>query len=558
MTGILKSKKNFITDFLFYVIIAFVFIMPIVRLFLMSLKVGDTYGIGNYIELLKEVRTIESIKNTIIISVFSTILALIMGVLFAFLVAYTNVKRKGLIEILVLLPYIIPSYIITLSWSNLLEANGSLNNIIKSFGINAINIYSLEGIILVLGICNVPVVFLITVNMLRKIPRDLEWASRSCGYGRFETLYKINLPQVMPAIISGGILAFLAAIDNFSVPAFLGISSGIPVLSTYIYEKAISFGPSAFSIAATLAIILSVIALTGTVLQGKLIKKSSNLDTIKEDRSVRIEFTKTNRKIIELGALIFLIVINIVPLIVMISSSFQSAYGAGLNLKNLSLKNYIFLLKNKGVKHAFFNSITLAVIAVAVCIIIGTVIAYIKVRNNSKVMKVGEFSATLTYAIPGIVLALAMIFHWVEPIPGFRPGVYGTIKILIISYITRYLILQVKGSTTAILAVDPALEEAGRVSGASKFRLWKKIMIPLLSKQVLSSAFLIFMAALTELTLSSMLAAAGTKTIGLTIFNYQQAGSYNLSAAMSAIIVFMILIGFIISKFINLKSLKIK
>lgn len=558
MTGILKSKKNFITDFLFYVIIAFVFIMPIVRLFLMSLKVGDTYGIGNYIELLKEVRTIESIKNTIIISVFSTILALIMGVLFAFLVAYTNVKRKGLIEILVLLPYIIPSYIITLSWSNLLEPNGSLNNIIKSFGINAINIYSLEGIILVLGICNVPVVFLITVNMLRKIPRDLEWASRSCGYGRFETLYKINLPQVMPAIISGGILAFLAAIDNFSVPAFLGISSGIPVLSTYIYEKAISFGPSAFSIAATLAIILSVIALTGTVLQGKLIKKSSNLDTIKEDRSVRIEFTKTNRKIIELGALIFLIVINIVPLIVMISSSFQSAYGAGLNLKNLSLKNYIFLLKNKGVKHAFFNSITLAVIAVAVCIIIGTVIAYIKVRNNSKVMKVGEFSATLTYAIPGIVLALAMIFHWVEPIPGFRPGVYGTIKILIISYITRYLILQVKGSTTAILAVDPALEEAGRVSGASKFRLWKKIMIPLLSKQVLSSAFLIFMAALTELTLSSMLAAAGTKTIGLTIFNYQQAGSYNLSAAMSAIIVFMILIGFIISKFINLKSLKIK
>ena len=102
------------------------------------------------------------------------------------------------------------------------------------------------------------------------------------------------------------------------------------------------------------------------------------------------------------------------------------------------------------------------------------------------------------------------------------------IKILIISYITRYLILQVKGSTTAILAVDPALEEAGRVSGASKFRLWKKIMIPLLSKQVLSSAFLIFMAALTELTLSSMLAAAGTKTIGLTIFNYQQAGSLSL------------------------------
>lgn len=557
MTDILKSKKTLITNFLFYVIIAFVFIMPIVRLLLMSLKVGDTYGIGNYIELLKEVRTIESIKNTIIISVFSTILALIMGVLFAFLVAYTNVKRKALIEILVLLPYIIPSYIITLSWSNLLEPNGFLNNIIKSLGINAINIYSLGGIILVLGICNVPVVFLITVNMLRKIPRDLEWASRSCGYGKFETLYKINLPQVMPAIISGGVLAFLAAIDNFSVPAFLGISSGIPVLSTYIYEKAISFGPSAFSIAATLSVILAAIALTGTILQGKFIKKSSNLDTIKEDRSVRIEFTKIKRKIIEIASLIFLSILNIVPLIVMVSSSFQAAYGAGLNFKNLSLKNYVFLLKNRGIKESIMNSIILAVISVIICIIIGTIIAYVKVRKNSTAMKIGEFTATLTYALPGIVLALAMIFHWVEPIPGFRPGVYGTIKILIISYITRYLILQVKGSTTAILAVDPALEEAGRVSGASKFRLWKKIMIPLLSKQVLSSAFLIFMAALTELTLSSMLAAAGTKTIGLTVFNYQQAGNYNLSAAMSSVIVFMILMGFLMSKCISLKKSKI-
>ena len=128
-----------------------------------------------------------------------------------------------------------------------------------------------------------------------------------------------------------------------------------------------------------------------------------------------------------------------------------------------------------------------------------------------------------------------MIFHWT-----IVPGVYGTVKILMIAYATRYVVLQIKGSTTAMLSVEPALEEAGRVFGAGKVTIWRKIMIPVMAKQILSSSFLIFVSSLTELTLSSMLASAGTKTIGLTIFNLQQGGDYSLSAAMSAVIVFIV------------------
>lgn len=155
-----------------------------------------------------------------------------------------------------------------------------------------------------------------------------------------------------------------------------------------------------------------------------------------------------------------------------------------------------------------------------------------------------EKSASLTYAIPGIVLSLAMIFHWVEPLPGIRPGIYGTIWILIIAYITRYLILQMKESTTAFLSINPELEEAVRACGRGKISLWLKVLIPMLVRPVLSGTFLIFVSALTELTLSSMLASAGTKTIGLTIFNFQQSGDYNLAAAMSSVIVVLVLTGY--------------
>ena len=89
-------------------------------------------------------------------------------------------------------------------------------------------------------------------------------------YSQRQAMLKINLISAIPAIAAGSVLAFLSAIDNFSVPAFLGISSGIPVLSTYIYEKAIGFGPNAFPLAAALSLILSLIAVAGTLLEGFL------------------------------------------------------------------------------------------------------------------------------------------------------------------------------------------------------------------------------------------------------------------------------------------------
>ena len=307
------------------------------------------------------------------------------------------------------------------------------------------------------------------------------------------------------------------------------------MLSTYIYEKAISFGPDSFHKAASLSVILSFIAIGGTLIQGKLIRKNSNLESVKEDTSVRYELPTKWRRLLEWGSLGVLAGFTVVPVISMIMSAFLKNYGTKFRPENLSLKNFQFVFTNAGVRQAVFNSILLAIVTCIICIIAGTATAYLKVRKHSKAAMMFESAASLTYALPGIVLALAMIFHWT-----IVPGVYGTVKILIIAYATRYVVLQIKGSTTAMLSVEPALEEAGRVFGAGKVTIWRKIMIPVMAKQILSSSFLIFVSSLTELTLSSMLASAGTKTIGLTIFNLQQGGDYSLSAAMSAVIVFIV------------------
>lgn len=194
-----SSKIKTITgQILFFIAVCFIFIMPILSLLRMSLTTDGGFGLQNYVDMLHEERTAKAVRNTLIISIASTVIAVAAGSFFAFLTAYTNVKRKKLLELLVLAPYIIPSYIITLSWSSLLLKRGFVNTLLKNMGLPVIDIYTLPGIILVMGICNIPVVYLLVVGMLRKIPRDMEWAGRTSGYTPLQTIRKITMVQAMP------------------------------------------------------------------------------------------------------------------------------------------------------------------------------------------------------------------------------------------------------------------------------------------------------------------------------------------------------------------------
>ncbi len=225
----LSSKiQRPIVRLVFYSLLCFVFVAPVLRLCVMSFHGADGYSLANFITLFHDQRTWEAIKNTLIISIASTIMAAFVGSFLAFVSAYTNIRHKKLLELLVLMPFIIPSYIVTLSWSGLLLKQGHINTFVTSLGLAPLDLYSLTGIWVVLGFINIPVVYLSVVHMLRKIPAEMEWASRACGFTIWQTIWRIDLREVWPAIASGSLLAFLAAIDNFAVPAFLGISLGFP------------------------------------------------------------------------------------------------------------------------------------------------------------------------------------------------------------------------------------------------------------------------------------------------------------------------------------------
>lgn len=265
---------------------------------------------------------------------------------------------------------------------------------------------------------------------------------------------------------------------------------------------------------------------------------------MKRDVEPRIYLSTVKKRLVELAIWTFLLFTSLVPFLTMGAISFIKAYGLPFKLENLSMKNYQYLLfSDPKTLSALGNSFKLASFTMIVCLIAGTIIAYLRYKKPNILTKITELFVTIPYALPGTVFALCMIFAWMQPIRGWNPGIYGSIWILFIAYVTRFLILQVRGSYAALLQVDPSIEEAARTTGAKGWVKWRNILLPLILPGLIGGALLVFLTALTELTVSSLLWSTGSETVGVVIFNYEQAGYTTYSTAFSSIIVFAVLLG---------------
>ncbi|WP_458126931.1 ABC transporter permease [Paenibacillus sp. Z3-2] len=524
------------------------FVYPILKLVLLSFQGEQGLTLSHYNELLQQERFWSTLRNTVYIVIGSTVFSLVIGTALAWVVAYTNIRHKSALHLGIMLCFILPSYVLTLSWSSFTGSQSWFAHLLQWIhpDLAPWSMYSMGGIVFVMGIHHFPLVYMFTLDVLRKIPRDLEWAARAGGASRIEVFRRITLPLALPGLTAGGLLVFLASLDNFGIPAFLGTPVNISVLSTLIYEEIIGFGPSAFARGASLSVLLGAAAVVGSLLQWILLRKSHASDTMQPDLTPRYNLGRM-RKPLTFAIWAGLALITIIPLSSMISMSLKRAYGLGLTRANMTLDNYRYILfENERVWQAIQNSLVLSLVTMLACLIIGSGFAYIRVRKPNQFNKMAELATAVPYTLPGIVFALSMILVWMEPVPGWNPGIYGTMTILFIAYICRFLILQIRSSVTSFMQLDASMEEAARISGAGFWRKWTAVLLPLLLPGILTGGMLVFLTALTELTVSALLYSSGSQTIGVTIFSFEQAGDTLYSTALSSLIVALIAAGGVI------------
>lgn len=544
----IKSKKDIFTfklPLIFLAILMMILVLyPLLMLFFNSLGITPNsvnLNLESYSDAFADPQTIKVIINTLYLAIGVTLMAAFLGGGLAWLVARTDIHFKKSISRLVFITHIIPSYIMAVAWIELLGHNGIIKNIFMGkfkISIFPFEIYSLTGVIFVMGLHLYPLFYMALLNALSKTDSSLEKAALVSGASKFKILRTITLPLIKPSIFSISLFVFTRTISCFGVAAILALPVRKYVLTTYIYTALNSLN---LKLAAAISVMLILFS-GGIFLVQSIILERKNYNFLKTNGSYPelISLDKYKKIITILVALFFLITVFL-PLIVIFLASFLKAWGAGFTADNFTFSNYIkILLKEKLTVRAIKNSMFYGATAASFAVVLGAVAAYISNRAYFKAKGLIEILASWPMAVPPTVMAVAAILAWINP--PFK--LYNTPWIIIVTYIAVCLPLVVKNISGLLQNLDPELEKMARISGASYLKTFWDITIPLLKPGLKTGWILSFLFALREIPISVMLYAAGTETIGVLLFNLRSdTGGLELVSTVAVIVIFLTMLG---------------
>ncbi|MBI3965491.1 MAG: iron ABC transporter permease [Chloroflexi bacterium] len=499
-------------------------VYPLARLLVAGFVTPTGVSVEPLLRLLGRPAVWNVLGQTLVVGLGGTAVAALVGLPLAWLFVKSDLPARRLLLIGLLVPLVIPPYIGAISWIQLLGPVGWLNRGFSALAGEKVvvwNVYGLDGVIVVLGLFHYPIVFLMSAFTLQRVPADLEEAARTNGASPWRTALRVTLPLAWPGIGAGLLLTFVGNVGNFGIPALIGSPERVTVLTTYLYQQVVSFGPAAFATVAWLATLSGAIAVTAVIALGRAVGHRSYAALSPTGASSPFPLGRW-RYPVGAVALALILFTSIAPLLAMLTSSLLPAYGVDLTLSNLTMANYRYVLTEYSPTwRAVRTSFTLALLAATVCTGIGVAVAMANVRWHSYSAQLADRVATVPYALPGVVVALAAILAWYVPPPGWPFPIYGTIWLILLAYVARFSTVAIRSATAAYQQVDPTLEEAARVAGAGPVRTFARVTAPLVSGGLLAGALLVFFTALTELTVSALLWTSGIETIGVMIYNLE-------------------------------------
>ena len=517
-----------------------VVIYPLWQVFFRSLSDAGDFSLKSYRKVFAYPSYYRALLNSVWISCATGALCMILGTLSAFLVVRTDLPFKRTLRTLLVLPYALPSFFAAIAWIQLLGPQGYLARFwleLSGWETAPWNIYSAGGIVFVLTVHYFVLVFITVAGALERMDASLEEAARASGASTYRIMKEITLPLVLPAILAGGLLAFIGALANFGIPALLGMRARFFVLTTSIYY---ALAIPDFGLATALSGMLVVVALVSMAIQFG-IQKGESRYTVISGKAVHPSELKLRsiRYPIFCLTTVFVLFVSILPLLSMFVTAVLRYWGAPMTAANLTLDNFAYVLKFEAARRAIANSLLLAAVAATITMFIGVAISYMHVKAKLRGSRTLDFFATIPYAVPHTVIAIAMILAWARP----PVSLYGTLWIILVAYLAVYLPFAVRTTNSTLQQVHDSLEEAARVSGAKLFPRLRDIILPLARPGMIAGWILVFMPALRELTVSILLYAHHTETIGVVVYNLQDAGYREIAAALASIVMGLLIAG---------------
>lgn len=531
------------------VVLAFAVIYPSVVLILNSFKTPAGYGLGNYLAVFRDKSIADSVVNTVKVVVPSTLFSTALGVFLAWAVVRTDVPAKGLWRSLLAIPYLIPPFIGAISWTFLLGPVGVFNEFYQAITGAAgplVDIYSLGGMVFVMTIYRYAVPYVVVLPAMKKVNASVEEAARVSGASPWRTLRDVTLPLLTPSILGATLLVFMFILADFGVSAVLGAPNQIRLMTTQIY--AIINRPDLegnLQLASAYSLLLAVFGLAGLALYNRVLAAQKYVVVGGKGGSVQpIHLGKGKWGLFVVLAAVFSVT-TLAPILATLTTAFTKTFGLPFGPGNATLRNFTRLLSIRNISRAFRNSLFLSVTSALIVTIVALAVAYVAIRGGiRRFWGVGlmQTMVTVPYAVPGTIIALAMILAFAQPLPVTGLRLYGTIWILLVAYVARFMNLGYNNISGAITQIDGSLEEASRCAGASHLKAFSTIMLPLLRPSLYSSFFLVVAPTLSEITLSSLLWSVGNETIGTVVFSTQEEGKILLTAALAVILITVVVV----------------
>ena len=521
-------------------VLLIIVVYPLSLLLLHSLHGG--FALTKYHEAFANPQNAIALGNSLYTSAVVTLLTVLIGTGMAWLITRSDLPFKRYFRGLIFLTFVTPPYIGTIGWIQLLGRAGYLNAaLMRCFHLSSppIEIYSLEGIIAVMAIYLYPLVFWAAANALTRTDPSLEDAAAASGGTRWKVFTTITLPLALPSILSAGLLVFIHTIACFSVAAALGLPTRHYVLATRIYAALSHYD---VQMACVLSVILGACSGGAFLLHKAFTKGGSYITTT--SGSKRPESIKLGhwRLPVTVGLLSFILFTSVLPLLTLLSTSLLKVWGIPLTLQNMSLGNYLAIFQNKLIGGALQNSLIFAIIAAGVAVLLSFLTAYISTRTKLTGRGLLDLLVTFPLAIPGPVLATTMILAWMKP-----PLVlYNTPWIIIVAYVVAFTPFALRNLSGSFRSLDPGLEEAAWLSGASWLRGLKDVLLPLLKPGILTSFILVFLMGMREIPISLMLHTQGTETVGVVLFSFRETIGVEAVSALAVIVILITLAGHLI------------
>ncbi len=493
-------------------------------------------------KVLNAASTWRALWHSLYTSGLGMLIALVLGSLFAFVITLTDIRGKAWLVFCFMLPMMIPPQVTALSW---LQLFGPASPLLKSIGMapplgSPQPLYSAEGIALLLGIQSAPLVFLALRTSLMSLPRELVEAARISGARQGQVWGHIILPVTRHGLIAGAAMAFISSLGNFGTPAMLGIPAGYYVLPTLIYQRMANFGTGVLAEMAALSLLIGVLALAGVALQQYWMNRSRFGLGGHGGRAHDFSLVRWRTGVTTLLIMVLLLIL-VAPLLALVVSSLVPAMGVPLSLDTITLNAYHEVIGRQGATwRAVRNSFWLAGGAALVLMLCSLPLAYRLQRLPPRLQQLTLSVIELPYALPGVVLAIACILLFVRPLPLINLALYGTLGLIFVAYLARFLVVCLKPVSASLAQLDPSLEEAAQLAGAGPWRRLATIVMPLIAPSLFAGGLLVFLLAVNELTVSALLWSAGNETLGVLIFNLDEGGESVLASAVAVLVVAMV------------------